>query len=111
MNRKQTRRRFLQLSGLAGAGVLGFPAIARSQSPNSRLNIAIIGCGGRGAANMKEMLGENVVALCDVHQANLAAAGALAPGAKRFRDFRKMYDALGDSDFDAVVVSTTEHTH
>jgi predicted dehydrogenase len=111
MNRKQTRRRFLELSGLAGAGILGFPAVLRSQSPSSRLNIAIIGCGGRGAANMKEMLGENVVALCDVNQVNLEAAGALAPGAKRYRDFRKMYDALRDSDFDAVVVSTTEHTH
>ena len=34
-----------------------------------------------------------------------------SPGAKKFRDFRKLYDELGDADFDAVVVSTTEHTH
>src|SRR5581483_7002839 len=31
--------------------------------------------------------------------------------AKKFRDFRKLYDELKDGDFDAVVVSSTEHTH
>jgi predicted dehydrogenase len=103
-----SRRQFVHLTG---AGVLGFPAILRSQAPNSRLNIAIIGCGGRGATNMKPMLGENIVALCDVNRNNLAEAATRAPGARQFRDLRRMYDALRDSDFDAVVVSTTEHTH
>ena len=60
---------------------------------------------------MQEMLGENVVALCDVNQRNLDAAAVKAPGARQFRDFRKLYEALKDSEFDAVVVSTTEHTH
>ncbi|MSU51241.1 MAG: Gfo/Idh/MocA family oxidoreductase [Opitutus sp.] len=106
-----TRRHFIQVAGAAGAGVLGFPAILRSQSPGKRLNIAVIGCGGRGGSNFAEMLGENIVALCDVNETNLRAAAAKAPGAKHFSDFRKMYDALKDSEFDAVVVSTTEHTH
>src|SRR5688500_17485802 len=103
-----TRRAFLTTTG---AGALGFPAILRAQAPNDKLNVVIIGCGGRGGANMGEMRGENIVALCDVNERNLAAASAKAPGAKTFRDFRKLYDALRDSDFDAVVVSTTEHTH
>ena len=60
---------------------------------------------------MSAMLGENIVALCDVNAKNLEAAAAKAPGAKKFRDFRKLYDELKDSEFDAVVVSTTEHTH
>ena len=106
-----TRRHLLEMAGVAGAGVLGFPSILRGQSPGSRLNLAIIGCGGRGLANMKEMLAENIVALCDVSQSSLREAAALSPGAKQFRDFRKMYASLKDSDFDAVVVSTTEHTH
>jgi predicted dehydrogenase len=105
-----TRRHFLQLAG-AGVGVLGFPAVLRSQSPGNKLNLAIIGCGGRGGSNYKEMLGENIVALCDVNEQNLLEAAKKAPGAKQFRDFRKMYDALKDGDFDGVVVSTTEHTH
>jgi len=105
-----TRRRFLQTTA-AGAAALGFPAILRSQSPGQKLNIAVIGCGGRGGSNLAEMLGENIVALCDVNANNLAAAALKAPGARQFRDFRKMYDELKDGDFDAVVVSTTEHTH
>src|SRR5687768_9557030 len=106
-----TRRNFIQLAGAAGAGVLGFPAILRSQSPNRRLNIAVIGVGGRGGSNLAGVAAENIVALCDVNANTLKAAAAKHPGAKQFRDFRKMYAELKDSEFDAVVVSTTEHTH
>jgi predicted dehydrogenase len=109
--RRFSRRDFLRTSASAGAAVLGFPAVLRSQSPGNKLNIVIIGCGGRGGSNMAEMLGENVVALCDVNSKNLDVAAAKAPGAKKFRDFRRLYDELKDSEFDAVVVSTTEHTH
>ena len=54
---------------------------------------------------------ENVVALCDVNGQNLEAAGSKFPKARQFRDFRELYDKLRDSEFDAVVVSTCEHTH
>ncbi len=106
-----TRRRFLQTTAAAGAGVFGFPAILRCASPNSLLNIAVIGCGGRGGADMAQMMTENIVALCDVNLKNLDAAAVKAPNAKKFRDFRKMYDALQDSEFDAVLVGTLEHAH
>src|SRR5689334_12993404 len=106
-----TRRRFLQRSALAGAALLGAPAFVSSRGASEKLNLVLIGCGGRGGANLKEMLGENIVALCDVSEANLDAAAKLAPQAKKFRDYRKLYDTLKDGDFDAVVVSSTEHTH
>lgn len=105
-----TRRQFVRTT-TAAASVLGFPAIVRSQAANSQLNLVIIGCGGRGAANLAEIRGENIVALCDVNARNLEAAGMKHPDAKQFRDYRKLYDELKDSEFDAVVVSTTEHTH
>jgi predicted dehydrogenase len=105
-----SRRRFLQSSAVA-ASALSFPAIISAQSPNLKLNIVVIGCGGRGRHNFEQMLGENVVALCDVNESNLEAAAMKAPEAKKFTDFRKLYDSLKDSEFDAVVVSTTEHTH
>jgi len=108
---RRSRRAFLRTSAAAGASILAFPAVLRSQSAGDKLKIVIIGCGGRGAANMGEMLGENIVALCDVNERNLQAAATKAPGAKQFRDFRKLYNELKDGDFDAVVVSTTEHTH
>src|SRR5262245_16134881 len=89
-----SRRRFLQRTALAGAALIGAPAFVSSRGSAEKLNIALIGCGGRGAANMKEMLGENIVALCDVSEANLDEAAKKAPKAKKFRDFRKLYDDL-----------------
>jgi predicted dehydrogenase len=106
-----TRRRFLKGAALAGAAVLGCPAFVRSRAPSDKLNVAVIGCGRRGAHNLGHVLGENVVALCDVDENHLLQASQKAPRAKVFRDFRKLYDFLKDSEFDAVVVSTTEHTH
>src|SRR5262249_604106 len=106
-----TRRGFFRGAALAGVAALGAPAILRSKASIDKLNVAVIGCGGRGAANLKEMLGENVVALCDVNENNLLKAAEKSPRAKKFRDFRKLYDELKDGEFDAVVVSTTEHTH
>lgn len=106
-----TRRRFLATAGKLGAGVAitGFPAITQSKSPNSKLNIGCIGVGGRGGHNSNKMSGENVTAICDVNALNLDAAQKRFPGAEPFRDFRKMLES--PRGLDAVVVSTTEHTH
>src|SRR5262249_8774911 len=106
-----TRRDFLKQTTLAGAGFWlaahGEPAAARS--PNEKLNIAVIGAGGRGAANTKEVSGENIVALCDVDETSLGKAAEKFPKAGTYHDFRKLIDDA--RQFDAVVVSTTEHTH
>jgi predicted dehydrogenase len=106
-----TRRGFIRRVAFAGAATLGIPAHLRAKAANEKLKVVIIGCGGRGASNMEAMLGENIVALCDVNETNLRKAAARAPQARKFRDFRKLYDDLRDHEFDAVVVSTTEHTH
>src|SRR5262249_55886367 len=102
---------FLRDVAVGGTSLLSLPHLARSRAPSDQLNIVVIGCGGRGASNMKDVLGENIVALGDVNEANLLQAARKAPQARQFRDFRKLYDTLKDSEFDAVVVSTTEHTH
>jgi predicted dehydrogenase len=104
------RRRFLQQTALTtGAAVLGAPAFLRGKSLNEKLNLAIIGCGGRGGANLTAVGSENIVALCDVNEANLGKAAEKYPDARRYTDFRKLYDEA--RDVDAVVVSTAEHTH
>src|SRR5262249_21134334 len=107
----RTRRQFVQDVAIAGASLFAAPNIARCRNPSEKLRVAIIGCGGRGASNMPDMLGEHIVALCDVNEADLEKAAHKAPRARKFRDFRKLYDELKDSEFDAVVVSSTEHTH
>jgi predicted dehydrogenase len=110
-SRQISRRRLLQTTAAAGAAVFGCPAFLRAQGANGRLNVALIGCARRGAVNLEAVLGENIVALCDVNEAHLLQAAARAPRAKQFRDSRRLYDELRDGEFDAVIVSTTEHTH
>jgi predicted dehydrogenase len=90
-------------------GALAAPAIVRGRNLNETLNIAMIGVGGRGAANLGGVSGENIVALCDVFEPAVDRAAVDYPHARRCRDFRKLYDHA--REFDAVVVSTTEHTH
>jgi len=104
-----TRRSFTRAALAAGGTFLAAPAILRGQNLNSKLNIAIIACGGRGGSNMNDVASENIVAVCDVNANAVSAAAKRHPNAKKFSDFRKLFD--NPKDFDAVVVSTCEHTH
>jgi predicted dehydrogenase len=83
---------------------------AWAQSPNEKLNIAVIGVAGRGGGNLAGVSTENIVALCDVDANNLDQAAKNFPQAKTYSDFRKMLEEL-DKQIDAVVVSTPDHTH
>ncbi|MDX2030656.1 MAG: Gfo/Idh/MocA family oxidoreductase [Blastocatellia bacterium] len=104
-----SRRRFLAQAAAAGLVGVGAPAIVRGRNLNDKLNLAIIGAGGRGAANLKDVESENIAILCDVNEVGLNAAAARHPKARKLVDFRKVYDHA--REFDAVVISTAEHTH
>src|SRR5205823_881158 len=71
----------------------------------------MIATGGRGGFNLKQaaIASENIVVLCDVYEPAVDKAAQMFPRARRYSDFRRVYDRA--IDFDAVVVSTTEHTH
>ena len=105
---QSTRRTFLKTTAAASA-VFAAPAFLRAQNLNSKLNIAVIGTGGRGGSNLNDCANENIVALCDVYEPSLAGAAKRFPQARTAADFRKLFDK--PADFDAVVVSTCEHTH
>src|SRR5262249_47636467 len=109
--RQSNRRDFLRYAALSGVGfwVADHRTPAQSRSPNEKLNLGIIGAGGRGASNTRDVATENIVALCDVNETNLDRAAAKYPKARKYHDFRKLLDE--GKDLDAVVVSTTEHTH
>jgi len=92
-----------------GAAALGGPTFLRGQNLNNRLNIGIIGCGGRGGFAVEQSRGENIVALCDVAEDRLGQVGAKHPQARRYVDFRRLLDAA--KDLDAIAVATAEHTH
>jgi predicted dehydrogenase len=104
------RRSFIKTSTAAAAAVtLANPFVRRVRGANERLNIAMIGAGGRGRRNIDEFKKENIVALCDVNGRNLGSAARHFPKARKAADFRELFDH--QKDFDAVVVSTCEHTH
>ncbi|MCU0962428.1 MAG: Gfo/Idh/MocA family oxidoreductase [Pirellulaceae bacterium] len=108
-SRRMTRRRFTRVVIGTAVGVMTAPAIVRGRHLHNKLNIAIIGAGGRGAGNAQGVASEQIVALCDVNEQNLQQTAQHFPGARREVDFRKLFDR--PQDFDAVVVSTCEHTH
>lgn len=112
MQRKLTRRTFLRNAAWAGSSlvILSNSRLVRGTSANSKLNIAGIGIGGRGAANIEGVASENLVALCDVDEAHAARTFEQHPGAKRYKDFRKMLDEM-HKQIDAVVIGTPDHTH
>lgn len=100
-----TRRRFIGFGLAASAGIASG---ARAQSPNSKLNIGIIGAGGRGGDNMGGVASETIHTLCDINAGVLAAAKAKHPGAKTTTDWREL---VADPAIDAVVISTADHHH
>ena len=106
---RHSRRRFLAGVAAATAGTFTAPNVLRARGLNEKLNVAVIGCGGRGASNLRSVESEQIVALCDVNEKNLNFAAQRHPKARRASDFRQLYDHAGE--FDAVVVSTCEHTH
>ncbi|MEO1529282.1 MAG: Gfo/Idh/MocA family oxidoreductase [Planctomycetota bacterium] len=99
---------------VGAASTLPFLAPKRARAAaNDRLKLAFIGVGGRGARNIKTIYATgkvDVFAICDVDSRFLDHTAEQHPAAKTFRDFRKLYDAVGN-EVDGVVVSTTEHTH
>lgn len=103
-----SRRTFAQ-SALASALLPGVPGFLRARGAIDKLNIALVGSGGRGMQTFPQFSGENIVAVCDIDSNANDKAKLKVPNAKAYRDFRKLFDDA--KSFDAVVVSTTEHTH
>ena len=112
MSLRTTRRQFLRTSAsaiAAGVWVAG-RGVRAADSPNERLNLAIVGAANKGWHNVQNLTSENIVALCDVDANYLARAAETYPEARQYRDYRKMLEAE-QAKIDAVVVSTADHTH
>ena len=104
-----SRRSFLKSSSVASTGLLILPSLY-SCSPNNKLNFAVVGVGGRGRANWSRVKNENMVAMCDVDDNRAKEGYELYPKAKKFKDFRVMFDQM-HKEIDAVIISTPDHTH
>ena len=107
---KVSRRQLMGTSAALGTGYWLGGSVPEAKAANEKLNIALIGIGGRGAANLNGVARENIVALCDVDEMRAGSAFERWDKAKKFVDYRRMFDAL-EKQIDAVVVSTPDHTH
>lgn len=107
-----SRRQFLRYSAVTGAAAAAFPYVGNVLGANDKINIACIGVGGKGDSDCDDSAhcGGNIVALCDVDENTLNNKARKYPNAKKFKDFRKMLEAM-DKEIDAVTVSTPDHVH
>ncbi|MFO0944780.1 MAG: Gfo/Idh/MocA family oxidoreductase [Planctomycetota bacterium] len=110
MGRRTTRRDLLKGTAAAGMGYwMGTgPTKAFSDSPNEKLNIGVVGVGGKGESNILGVRSQNIIAACDVDEERAKGFRIVSKAAK-YKDFRKMLEK--EKSLDAVVVSTPDHTH
>ncbi len=116
MATKISRRDFLKAGAAGAAGLTILPgkvlgSVVGQTAPSDRINVAGVGVGGRGSQVLRDFgNGANIVALCDTDLAYAKSTFDRYPTAKKYRDWRKMYDEMA-SDIDAVMVATPDHTH
>ncbi len=112
--KSMSRRKFIGGSMAAAATVSIVPRHVLGgvgyKAPSDTLNIAGVGIGGMGASNLSRMKQENIVALCDVDWKYSKHVFDEYPNAKKFWDWREMYDKMSN-DIDAVMVATADHSH
>ena len=118
-----SRRDFLGTAATAAAGfvivprkVLGGPG---HQAPSDTLQVGAVAVGGKGFSDVQAVSTENVVALCDVDDVNMAKflnsdehppeKKAMYDKAAKYRDWRKMLET--EKSLDAITVSTPDHNH
>jgi predicted dehydrogenase len=107
-NSSMSRREVLR--GTAGA-IAAFTFVpGHAFGANEKLNIAAIGVGGMGAANLNACTNENIVALCDVDSDYGGKTFKKFPKVKTYLDYRDMLDKEGQN-IDAVIIATPDHTH
>ncbi len=120
---KTNRRNFLKTGATAAMGISGLTLISPNVlgksmgyvAPSDKVNLACIGIGNRGAEIIKALDKTglcNIVALCDVDMGGKQTLEVMNmfPKAKKYQDFRKMFDEIG-GEFDAVSIATPDFSH
>lgn len=116
-----TRRDFLKTMAVASAGLALTPGEfiqaqnAKQHYKAGKVKIAYVGIGNRGEQIIQEFAKTDmvdVVALCDVDMGNKQTQKVMEmyPKAKRFRDFREMFDKCGN-EFEAVAAAVPDFIH
>ena len=113
--KKISRRKFLKASAASTAAFMILPrwVIGKEPGPNSIINVAVVGPGGRGTACCRtfgRLDFTRNVAFADVDFERAKPMFDQFPDAKRFKDYRVMLDEMG-KDIDAVAIATPDHAH
>ncbi len=116
MSKYWMRRDFLKMGALSAGAVAAATVVPRHVvggpreiPPSEKMNVAGVGIGGMGGANVRNLESQNIVALCDVDQNYAAGTIKRYPKAKLYVDYREMLDK--QKDVDGVVIGTPDHTH
>ena len=110
------RRAFLRNAALGTGGLLILPSgfLRGQNAPSNRITVACVGVGGQGDYDSRRILeaGAQIVGICDVDRRRLQTKSRRDgfKDAEQFEDYREMFDKIGKK-FDAVSVSTPDHTH
>ena len=110
----QTRRTFLRATG---AAALTAASYSRVLGANDRINVAVVGLGGRGQNHMDALMeipSVRVSALCDVNQAALERGQAKVTkktGEAVPKGYGDMKDVFADKNVDAVSMPLPNHWH
>ena len=111
------RRKFIKNTAAASSAIYIVPSHVLGGnnhiSPSDTLYIAGFGVGGRGEQVLKRLDETKKVkftALCDVDYKRAKNTFKTYPKAKKYKDFRKVYDKEL-KNIDAIMVATPDHTH
>ncbi|MBX2816498.1 MAG: Gfo/Idh/MocA family oxidoreductase [Saprospiraceae bacterium] len=134
MSEKSNRRNFIRTSTTTAAGFMIVPrhVLGRGYvAPSDKVNIGVVGVGGRGRKNVIELLKEDdvqITALADpceywdlaaFYYRSMAGRGPVKsmiedarpddPEASEYEDFEEML--AEERDLDAILCATPDHTH
>ena len=115
MSNEISRRNFLKKGTAAAIGLAVVPNTVLGKkyghtAPSDKLNILGVGVGGRGFGVLRGVESQNIIGLCDVDWKYADRVFKHFPNAKKYNDYRRMYDDMLKAA-DAVVVATADHTH
>ena len=111
MKSELTRREFIKSGAVTATAFTILQAgSARTYGANEKLNIVSVGAGGQAGGDIMALSSENIVGLCDVDWNRASGIFKRFPKASRFKDYRKMLDAM-EKEVDAVIVGTPDHHH
>lgn len=118
MNQKKenSRRKFVKNAALAGGAFFIVPRHVLGRgfvAPSDKLRVAGVGVGGKGWGDISMFAksgNADIAFLCDVDDREAKRAREAFPKAKYYHDWRELLDKES-KNFDAVSVSTPDHTH